>query len=170
MKKWVFLIIFFVLGVALFLTWTEQNKTNYIGGILNSIPSVDLIIVKDSATDNQIFEYTQNDDFFKDMVNIYDHFFVELNKSEKNLLNKEPTYVIEYLKDNTIQYKVNIYKVEVDADVFVDKSSTTEIRQTDYIFSPENTDHSYVFITEKYHNLLGLNDGLKQIMNEISNL
>ena len=170
MKKWIFLIIFFVLGGVIFLVWSDQNKTNYTGGILNSIPLVELIIVKDSETDKQIFEFTQKNDFFNDMVNIYKHPYFELKQSEKKLLNKESTYVIEYLKDNTIQYKVNIYKVEEDkTNVFVEKGFATEIREIDYIFSPENTNHSYVLVSEKYHNLLGLNDGLKQIINEILN-
>lgn len=143
---------------------------NYIGEILNNISSVELIIVKDSDTNKQIFEYTQNDDFFNDMVNIYEKPFFELKKSEKKLLNKESTYVIEYLNDNTIQYKVNIYKVEASTEVFVDKEYATEIKEFDYIFTSESTNQSYVFVTEKYHNLLGLNDGLKQIINEIINL
>lgn len=104
MKKWIFLIAFFVLGGVIFSIWSEQNKVNYIGGILNNISSVDLIIVKDSETNKQIFEYTQNDDFFNDMVNIYEKPCFELKKSEKKLLNKESTYVIEYLNDNTIRY------------------------------------------------------------------
>ncbi|MBD8036334.1 hypothetical protein H9635_06220 [Solibacillus sp. A46] len=170
MKKWIFLIAFFVFAGVIFSIWSEQNKVNYIGGILNNISSVDLIIVKDSETEKQIYEYTQNNDFFNDMVNIYDQPFFELKKSEKKLLNKESTYVIEYLNDNTIQYKVNIYKVEDSTEVFVEKEYTTEINEFDYIFSPESTNHSYVFVTEKYHNLLGLNDGLKQIINDILNL
>ena len=170
MKKWIFLIAFFVFGGVIFSIWSEQNKVNYIGGILNNISSVDLIIVKDSDTNKQIFEYTQNDDFFYDRVNIYEKPFFELKKSEKKLLNKESTYVIEYLNDNTIQYKVNIYKVEDSTEVFVEKEYTTEINEFDYIFSPESTNHSYVFVTEKYHNLLGLNDGLKKIINDILNL
>lgn len=168
MKKWALIIIFIVLGVVFFLVWSDQNKTNYIGGILNSIPAVDLIIVKDSETDKQIFEFTQENDLFNDMVNIYKRPYLELKQSEKKLLNKKSTYVIEYLKDNTIQYKVNIYKVEEEsADIFVDKGFNTEIREIDYIYSPENMNHRYVFTLEKYHHLLGVNDGLKQIINEI---
>ena len=84
MKKWIFLIAFFVFGGVIFSIWSEQNKGNYIGGILNNISLVDLIIVKDSETEKQIYEYTQNDDFFNDMVNIYDQPFFELKKSKKN--------------------------------------------------------------------------------------
>lgn len=65
---------------------------------------------------------------------------------------------------------MNIYKVEDSTEVFVDKKFTPEIKEFDYIFSPESTNHSYVFATEKYHYLLGLNDGLKQIINDILNL
>ena len=65
---------------------------------------------------------------------------------------------------------MNIYKVEDNTEVFVEKEYTTEIKEFDYIFTSESTNHSYVFVTEKYHNLLGLNDGLKQIINDILNL
>ena len=53
MKKWIFLIAFFVFGGVIFSIWSEQNKGNYIGGILNNISLVDLIIVKDSETENK---------------------------------------------------------------------------------------------------------------------
>ena len=65
---------------------------------------------------------------------------------------------------------MNIYKVEDSTEVFGNKEYATEIKEFDYIFSPESTNQSYVFVTEKYHNLLGLNDGLKQIVDEILNL
>ena len=168
MKKRIFFIMFFVLGVVFFLAWSDQNKTNYIGGIVNSIPTVDLIIVKDSETDKQVVEFTKENDFFNDMANIYKRPYRELKQSEKKLLNKKSLYVIEYLKDNTIQYKVNIYKVEeASADVFIDKDVAVENREIDYIYSPENTNHRYVFASEKYHHVMGLNDGMKQILNEI---
>lgn len=156
----------FVLGLAFFLDWREQNKTNYIGEILDSIPSIDLIIVKDSESDKSLFEYTNKDPFFMDIVNIYKHSYYELKQSEKKLLNKEPTYNIEFLQDNKIQYKVNIYLVNEDtADVFVDKGFSNEYVKYDYIYSPENANHSYVLALEKYHLVVGLNNGLKQIIN-----
>lgn len=147
MKKWGVHFIIILLGVALIGTWQERIKTKYIVNILESIPSVDLIIVKDSETDKRLFEYTSKDAFFSEMVEIYEYPYYELKQSEKKLVNKDPVYVIEFLQDNAIQYKVNVYELkEDDKDVLADKGLSTE---------KEN--HTYVFALEKYHHLVGVN-------------
>ena len=166
MKKWILLLLCFVLVAAFFLDWREQKKTNYTKEILDSISLVDLIMIKDSETEKPIAKYTNEDDFFNEMVNVYKHPYYELKQSERKLLKKQPVYVIEYLKGNTIQYKVNMFEVEEIENVFVDQAFDREKVENEYMYSPDNTGRSYVFMLEKYEHLVGLNDGLIQIINE----
>ncbi|MGB3262226.1 hypothetical protein [Paenisporosarcina sp.] len=157
MKKWGFVFIVLVLGGITIASWQEQIKTKHIVNNLESIQSVDLIRVLDSQTDNLFIEYTDKNASFSEMVDIYKYPYYELKGTEKKLVNKVPVFVIEFLQDNAVQYKVNVYELnEEDKEIF---------KTSNYLYSPENVNATYVFALEKYPHLVGVNEGLKQILN-----
>ena len=157
MKKWGFVFIVLVLGGIIIASWQEQIKTKHIVNILERIQSVDLIRVQDSQTHKLLIEYTDKNTSFSEMVDIYKYPYYELKGTEKELVNQDPVYVIEFLQDNAVQYKVNVYKLdEEDKEIF---------KTSNYLYSPENVNDTYVFALEKYPHLVGVNEGLKQIMN-----
>lgn len=157
MKKWGFVFIVLVLGGIIIASWQEQIKTKHIVNNLESIQSVDLIRVQDSQTDKLLIEYTDKNASFSAMVDIYKYPYYELKGSKKKLVNQDPVYVIEFLQDNVVQYKVNVFELnEEDKEIF---------KTSNYIFSPENVKDTYVFSLDKYPHLVGVNEGLKEILN-----
>lgn len=64
MRKWVLVIIVIVLGGAIFGTWLEQRKTKDIVNVLNSIPLIDSITVKNGKTKEEMLTLTNVDPFF----------------------------------------------------------------------------------------------------------
>ena len=161
MKKWGFVFIVLVLGGIIIASWQEQIKIKHIVNILESIQSVDLIRVQDSQTDKLLNQYTEKNASFSGMVDIYKYPYYELKGSEKKLVNKDPVYVIEFLQDNAVQYKLNVYELnEEDKEIF---------KTSNYLYSPENVNDTYVFALEKYPHLVGVNEGLKQILNKALN-
>ncbi|MCZ8538200.1 hypothetical protein M9R32_13470 [Paenisporosarcina quisquiliarum] len=158
MKKWGFVFIVLVLGGIIIASWQEQIKTKYIVNNLESIQSVDLIRVQNSQTDKLLMEYTDKNASFSEMVNIYKYPYYELKGTEKKLVNKDPAFVIEFLQENSVQYKVNVYELnEEDKEIF---------KTSNYLYSPENVNDTYVFALEKYPHLVGVNEGLIQILNK----
>ena len=171
MRKWLILLIVLVIAGLIFGEWHGKKKTNVIVNILDSIPYIDAIAVKDGNTKQEIVTFTKVDPSFSDMVDVYDRPYYNLIRSEKKLLKGKPFVVVEYLKDNETQYEVSIYQVEEDNLSYmqaIDKDIGTDILTPySYSYSPTEKDTTYIFAIKENHQLLGVNEGLKELLNTV---
>lgn len=140
--------------------------------ILDSIPYIDAIAVKDGNTKQEIVTFTNVDPSFSDMVDVYDlPYYHKLKWSERKLLRGKPFVVVEYLKDNETQYEVSIYQVKEDNLSYM--QSIDKVIQTDiltpysYSYSPTEKNTTYIFAIRENHQLLGVNEGLKELLNTV---
>ena len=168
MRKWLIVIIVFAIEGTLFGTWLGQKKTKVIVNILDSIPYIDAITVKDGETKEEILAFTNADPHFSDMIEIYDLSYYDLKWSERKLLKGKPFVVVEYLKNNETQYEVSIYRVkENDLSYMqsIDKNIGTDILTPySYSYSPAEKDTTYIFAIRENQQLLGVNEGLKELL------
>lgn len=171
-RKWITLIIILVIAGLIFGYWQGQKKTNVIVNILDSIPYIDAIAVKDGNTKQEIVTFTNVDPSFSDMVDVYDlPYYHKLKWSERKLLRGKPFVVVEYLKDNETQYEVSIYQVKEDNLSYM--QSIDKVIQTDiltpysYSYSPTEKNTTYIFAIRENHQLLGVNEGLKELLNTV---
>ena len=89
-RKWITLIIVLVIVGLIFGNWQGKKKTNVIVNILDSIPYIDAISVKDGNTKQEIVTFTNADPSFSDMVDVYDMpYYHKLKWSERKLLRGE---------------------------------------------------------------------------------
>ena len=102
------------------------------------------------------------------MVEIYDLPFKDLKWSERKLLKKEPFAEVEYFKNNEIQYKVSIYQVEEKHMPMLSIDNSAAIRSYSYSYSPEEKNTNYLFAIKDNYQLLGVNEGLKELLNIIT--
>ena len=152
--------------------WQGQKKINVIGNILDSIPYIDAIAIKDGNTKQEIATFTNVDPSFSAMVEVYDlPTYYDLKWSERKLLRGKPFVVVEYLKDNQTQYEVSIYQVKEDDLSYmqaIDKDIGTDILTPySYSYSPTEKDTTYIFAIKENHQLLGVNEGLKELLNTV---
>ena len=79
--------------------------------------------------------------------------------------------MVEYLRDNETQYEVSIYQVEEDNLSYmqaIDKDIGTDILTPySYSYSPTEKDTTYIFAIKENHQLLGVNEGLKELLNTV---
>lgn len=165
MKKWLILFIVIILGGLIFVSWQEEKKVNEMVQILDRIHSIDLIIVKDGKSREELLNFTSSDSSFSKMADIYHMPYYDLKWSERKLLNEEPYIVIEYLKDNSIQYKVIIYQLNEKHNSML----TNENHLSEYIYSPEEENNSYIFAIKETDQLIGVNQELKELLNTVKN-
>ena len=158
MRKWIIFFIVIVLGGLIFVAWEEEKKDKEVVKILDRIPFVDSILVKDGKSEEKLLDFTSLDSSFLQMVNVYQKPYYDLKWSEKKLLKEEPFIVIEYLRENLIQYKVIIYQVQ-DANKYMLTS--------EYIYSSEEDNSNYTFVINETDQLLGVNQGLKELLNTV---
>ena len=171
-RKWITLIIVLVIVGLIFGNWQGKKKTNVIVNILDSIPYIDAIAIKDGNTKQEIATFTNVDPTFSAMVEVYDlPTYYDLKWSERKLLKGKPFVVVEYLKDNETQYEVSIYQVEEDNMSYmqsIDKVIQTDIiRPYSYSYSPTEKNAAYIFSIKENHQLLGVNEGLKELLNTV---
>ena len=158
MRKWIIFFIVIVLGGLIFVAWEEEKKDKEVVKILDRIPFVDSILVKDGKSEEKLLDFTSSDSSFLQMVNVYQKPYYDLKWSEKKLLKEEPFIVIEYLRENLIQYKVIIYQVQ-DANKYMLTS--------EYIYSSEEDNSNNTFVINETDQLLGVNQGLKELLNTV---
>ena len=158
MRKWIIFVIVIVLGGLIFISWEEEKKDKEVVQILDRIPFIDLIVVKDGKSGEKLLDFTSLDSTFSQMVNVYQKPYHDFKRSEKKLLKEEPFIVIEYLRDNLIQYKVIIYQVQ-DGNKYMLTS--------EYIYSPKEDNRNYTFVIKESDQLLGVNQGLKELLNTV---
>jgi len=158
MRKWIIFFIVIVLGGLIFVAWEEEKKDKEVVKILDRIPFVDSILVKDGKSEEKLLDFTSLDSSFLQMVNVYQKPYYDLKWSEKKLLKEEPFIVIEYLRENLIQYKVIIYQVQ-DANKYM--------LTNEYIYSSEEDNSNNTFVINETDQLLGVNQGLKELLNTV---
>ena len=171
-RKWITLIIVLVIAGLIFGNWLGKKKTNVIVNILDRIPYIDAIAVKDGNTKQEIVTFTNVDPSFSDMVEVYDlPYYHKLKWSERKLLRGKPFVVVEYLKDNKTQYEVSIYQVKEDYLSYmqaIDKDIGTDILTPyGYSYSPTEKETTYIFAIKENQQLLGVNEGLKELLNTV---
>lgn len=165
MRKWVILIIIIAIGGILFGTFLEQKKPKVVGKILNSIPFIDSITVKDGKTKEEILTLTNLDPSISDMAEIYKLPYLDLKWAERKLLKKDPFVEVEYLKNNEIQYKVSIYQVDEESMQSINTGISGDSITYSYSYSPKEKNASYIFAIKENYQLLGVNEGLKELLN-----
>ena len=169
MRKWLILIIVLAIGGTIFGIWQEKKKTKIIVNVLDSIPYIDSITVKDGETKQNILTFTNVDPSFSNMVEIYDLPYYDLKWSERKLLRGKPFVVVEYLKNDETQYEVSIYQVEEDNMSYM--QSIDMLIQTDiitpysYSYSPKEKNNAYIFAIKENYQLLGVNEESKELLN-----
>ncbi len=167
-KKWGIALIMISLSGAFFLAWQDYNKTSYMGSILSDIPSIDSVIVKDAQTGNQLIEFTRKDDLFSEMVDIYMLPYYDLTWSERKLLNDKSFITIDYSKDKEVQYTINVYHLkETDKDFLKNTHSNEDVKEYSYLYSPNNSNNTYIFALDKHNHLVGVNQGLQEIIKKV---
>ena len=90
MRKWLILLIVLVIAGLIFEEWHGKKKTDVIVNILDSIPYIDTIAVKDGHTKQDIVTFTNAETSFSDMVEVYDLPYYNLKWSERKLLRGRP--------------------------------------------------------------------------------
>jgi hypothetical protein len=166
MKGWKIILPVVILGVILFFVWQEQREKSMIGNLLESVSDIDSVIIKDGKTSKKILTLTNSEPVFSELVNIYDAPYHDLKWSERKLLKNDPAYEAEFLINDDVQYTMNIYKVEEDQISLIPNDFTAEVRSYSYIYSPDG-DNTYIFARKEIHQLLGVNEGFKKLLNMI---
>lgn len=162
-KSWVIvgLIILNILGGALFSDWINEKKLTKMGTIIESIPEIDAIRVKDGKTSDEVLTLTNSEPFFDEMVDIYG-VYTELKWSERKLLKKDPFVQVDYLKNDDVRFTVSIYNVKDD-----EKSLLPDEEDGDsFSYSLEGND-TYIFAFDELNHLVRVNEGLKELLHII---
>jgi hypothetical protein len=168
MRKWLVLLIVMILGIASFLDWQDRSKSKHIVNILNSIPTIEKISAKEVASGKELFQMTKTDPSFSVVVNVFQLPYMELKWSEKKLVKQDPLFVIDYLKDDDVLYKVNIYELkDENVPVLVNRGLPNEQSTYGFMYSPPTNESTYVFRLDEYNQLIGVNEGLKEVLNKI---
>jgi hypothetical protein len=166
MRKWVILIAVIAFGGAMFVTWLEERKPKVIGDILYSIPDIDSIAVKDGKTKEEILILTNLETYSSGMVEIFELPYKDLKWSERKLLKGEPKILVEYLTNNEVQFSVSIYQLKDDSMLSNEKPMGS--RSYSHSYSPKEKNTTYIFAIKENDQLLGVNEGLKELLNVIS--
>jgi len=126
------------------------------------------VIVKDAQTGKQIIEFTRENNLFSEMINIYKLPYYDLTWSERKLLNYEPFITIDYFNDKEIQYTVNVYQLkETNIDFLKNTETNEDVKEYSYLYSPSNSNNTYIFSLEKHNHLVGVNQGLQEIIRSV---
>lgn len=166
MRKWVILIVVISLGGVIFGTWLEQRKNAVVGNILNSVQLIDSIRVKDGESKEEILTFTKLDPSFFDMVEIYKLPYKDLKWSERKLLKEKPFIEVEYLQNNEINYIVSIYQLnDENMSMLVNISDPLSYR---YMYTSKENNTTYIFAIKENYQLLGVNEGFKELLDIIN--
>ncbi|MFJ7936325.1 hypothetical protein [Sporosarcina sp. NPDC096371] len=170
MRKWVILIIVIVLGGAMFITWLEERNLKVTGNTLNSIPDIDSIVVKDGKTkEEEVLTLTNaGTSFSPSMAEIYELPIIDLKWSERKLLKGEPILLVEYLTNNEVRFSVGIYELKDEHKAILSNYNPSGIRSYSYSYSPKEKNTTYIFAIKENYQLLGVNEGMKELLNIVS--
>jgi len=166
MRRWIILIIIIALGGAIWWGWVAQKNDSIVAKIMDSAQYIDSITVKDGKTKEEILGFTKLDSVFPDMVEVYKQPYRQLVRSEKNLLQGEPFLEVEYLQNNEIKFIVSIYQLDNEQrSTLVNTNDTVPDR---HMYSPKGNNTTYIFAIKENNQLLGVNEGFKEVLDLIS--
>lgn len=118
-----------------------------------------------------MFTLKNTDSSFSGILEIYDLPYYDLKWEERKLLKGKPFAVVAYLKNNEIQYELIIYQVKDDNMSYlqsIDIVIETDIITTySYSYSPREKNTAYIFAIKDNYQLLGVNEGLKELLDSI---
>lgn len=147
----------------------KQKEKENIAYILESIPSIDTIIARDSETKEEILKITHEEPSFNsfNLADIYKgNIPIALKRSERRkLLKGKPFIEIDFLENNHVKYTVSVYRFnekpnlpERGTFITIDDSHSTLTENKGY----------YIFAVKEYNQLLvpGLRYHLEKILGD----
>lgn len=173
MKKWiVFIIVIIIAGIYFGKSWYEYEKTKVRVNILENIHLIDSITITDSKTKDEVFIVNQSDPFFTEMVNVFDLQYMNLDRQEKQMLKGDPLWDILYKTKDQVKYTVSIYQVgneweDMLEDVYERATVDTIVEDYSYVYFPHDETDGYVFAIKENKELLGINEGLEELIERI---
>jgi len=163
MKKWgIVVIIILILGGAAYAQWLSNKNTNVVVNILNSIPNVDSITVKDGNTKEELLAIPISDSSFSEIVEVYKFPYTHLKGSDKNILNEVPIAEVEYFEKSELKFTVSIIQLK---DGFISDPPPEFYR---YKYTPDEKNDTFIFSIRENSSLIVVNDGMKELMDRLS--
>lgn len=163
MRKWVWVILIGSIFIAWFIfdMWQEYSRNEVLKGIMSSETQIDTISVKDHKTNKEILVLTNSDAAFNPMVEVYRLPYVQLERPDNKILKEEPLFDIEYLQENEVKYVVRVHQ-------FNTKPALENQLEDRYMYSPKDNNKIYIFGIKENDQLMGVNEGFKELINIIS--
>ena len=144
--------------------WERENRLDVMGSIIDSIPDIDSIAVRDGKTNAQITRLSYTDDTFDELADTYG-FYYDLNWKENNLLNDNPFIRLDYMEGEHVRFTVSVFEVSESEKSLLPSDFTTEVGTVSYSYSPKKSDMTFVFAIEEISQLINVTEGFKELWN-----
>lgn len=168
-RKYIILIlIFFAVGCFI---WQERSKSLRMVHILDSIPNIEKIFVKDNHTNDLLLEFDENHTGFNHLRDSTYKNFYELNWQEKLELSKiNPLYRIEYYEGNEEKFPVHVYLLDDQQVSIVPSDEKTEVTTISFNYSADNQSPYYVLIVEELNQAINFSTEMEQVIDSLEDL
>lgn len=143
--------------------WERENRLDVMGNIIDSIPDIDSIAVRDGKTNDQMTRFLDTNDPFDELVDTY-NFYYDLNWKENNLLKDDPFIRLDYMEGEHVRFTVSVFDVAENQKSLLPSDFTTEVGTVSYGYSPKESDLTYVFAIEEISQLIDVTEGFKELL------
>lgn len=165
MKKIQWGIIIILISLIIVDRW-DDKKTNQMLTILENTSSIDSISIKEGRTKKELFILEPSSPSFKNAVNVYENPYRPLTFFERKVLKQEPIATLDYFSADELIYQLSVYPFDPEHFPNIDLTTASDSTEKTYhyIYYPEDEELGYIFALKELNQLIGVNDGLKEIV------